>query len=316
MLIEIQSAGCHIHIVNGVLEVIPGRSGRESGQSPYRVPPADVTGVLVEAPQTTLSAAALVALAAQGVRVVLCDDRHQPALELHPADGAVSAPGVALLKAQIQLRGDTCRRLWREVARAKIRLQAATLDALADGDGGVRLRRLAEAVKPGDPDNREAAAAQVYWPALMGKGFCRGEAGDPVNARLNYGYAILRSTVLRSLHEARLHPGFGLHHTNGDNAGSLADDLMEPYRPAVDGLVHRLGAEFVDRDLTPAVKRHLAELAGYPVLMNGQWMRLANAVLETCRSLAAILRRERKALALPQALGHPKECPKPGAPCG
>lgn len=316
MLIEIRSPGCHVHIVNGLLEVVPGRTGREAGQSPFRVPPGDVTGVVVEAPQTTLSAAALVALAAEGVRVLLCDDRHQPALELQPADGSGSAHGVALLKAQILLRQDTRKRLWRDVTRAKIRLQAEALDALVGGDGAARLRRIADAVKPGDPDNREAAASQIYWPALMGRGFRRGVDGDSINARLNYGYAILRSIVLRALHESSLHPGFGLHHSNRDNPGSLADDLMEPYRPAVDSLVYFIRTDDAGHSLTPACKQHLAELSGYPVYLNGQWMRLANAVTDTCRSHAAVLRRERKALELPQSLGRPEKCPTPGAPCG
>ncbi|HEY0835027.1 MAG TPA: type II CRISPR-associated endonuclease Cas1 [Azospirillum sp.] len=316
MLIEIRSPGCHVHVVNGILEVVPGRTGREAGQSPFRIPPADVTGFVVEAPQTTLTSAALVALAEEGVRVVLCDDRHRPALEVQRADGAGSAQAAALLKAQILLRSDTRKRLWREVAKAKIRLQAETLDVLACGNGTTRLRRLAEAIRPGDPDNREAAAAQVYWTALMGREFRRDAAECPTNARLNYGYAILRSVMLRALHGAGLHPSFGLHHSNRDNPGSLADDLMEPYRPAVDRLVHFIGIENTDQELTPACKRHLAELPGYPVLLNGQWMRLANAVAETCRSHVAVLRRETKVLALPHMLGRPEQCPTPGAPCG
>ena len=38
-------------------------------------------------------------------------------------------------------------------------------------------------------------------------------------------------------------PAFGIFHRNRYNAFPLADDVMEPYRPYVDELVHRLHAD-------------------------------------------------------------------------
>ena len=54
---------------------------------------------------------------------------------------------------------------------------------------------------------------------------------------LNYGYAILRAVVARSLAISGLLPTLGIHHHNRYNAYCLAGDVMEPYRPYVDGLV-------------------------------------------------------------------------------
>lgn len=315
MMIEITTAGCHVGISNGLLEV------QSRGGAPYRLPPAEVTRLVVETPHTTVTAAALLALAEAGVAVLFCDGRHRPGAEVFSALGSGSGLRAELLRAQVLLRADTRRRLWKQVVRAKLLRQAETLDLLADGRGAARLRHLAREVAPGDPANREAAGAQVYWSTLLGPGFQRcahtGETGGAGNALLDYGYAILRAVTLRALHAAGLHPAFGIHHASADNPGNLADDLLEPYRPAVDRLVVTLLRD-AERPmgLSPTLKLRLAELPGYPVGLAGQEMRLANAMLETCRGHALILRREARRAVLPDRLGGPDQCPMPGAPCG
>jgi CRISPR-associated protein Cas1 len=60
---------------------------------------------------------------------------------------------------------------------------------------------------------------------------------------LNYGYAVLRAATARAIVSAGLHPSLSVHHRSGGDALALADDLMEPFRPAVDLIVHRLMVE-------------------------------------------------------------------------
>ena len=57
---------------------------------------------------------------------------------------------------------------------------------------------------------------------------------------LNYGYTILRGRVLTRVISAGLSPTLSLFHRNRSNAFALVDDLMEPFRPAVDYMVYRL----------------------------------------------------------------------------
>lgn len=54
------------------------------------------------------------------------------------------------------------------------------------------MEELAARVVSNDADNREAEGARLYFPALFGKGFTRGEENG-VNGMLNYAYAIVRS---------------------------------------------------------------------------------------------------------------------------
>ena len=52
------------------------------------------------------------------------------------------------------------------------------------------------------------------------------------------GYGVVRSAIARKLVVTGFHPTFGIHHDSQLNAFNLADDLIEPYRPMVDLVVH------------------------------------------------------------------------------
>ena len=86
-------------------------------------------------------------------------------------------------------------------------------------------------------DYYEALAAKEYF-SLYHKGLNR-RVEDPINSRLNYGYAVVRSAIARKLVSTGFHPTFGIHHDSQLNAFNLADDLIEPYRAMVDLVVHQ-----------------------------------------------------------------------------
>src|SRR4029077_9623439 len=62
-------------------------------------------------------------------------------------------------------------------------------------------------------------------------------AANPVNAMLNYLYAVLESETRLALAALGLDPGLGLLHTDAPSRDSLACDVMEPVRPQVDEYV-------------------------------------------------------------------------------
>ena len=61
-------------------------------------------------------------------------------------------------------------------------------------------------VLSGDSDNREGAAAKIYWQQMFGEQFIRNRNGRYPNSILNYGYTILRAAVTRSLLGSGLFP--------------------------------------------------------------------------------------------------------------
>lgn len=60
---------------------------------------------------------------------------------------------------------------------------------------------------------------------------------DPLNALLNYGFALLEAETQIACLSIGLHPGLGIFHADKDGRASSVYDLMEPNRPIVDRLV-------------------------------------------------------------------------------
>jgi CRISPR-associated protein Cas1 len=91
--------------------------------------------------------------------------------------------------------------------------------------------------------------------------FRRHRFGEPPNNLLNYGYAVLRAIVARSLVASGLLTAVGIHHRNKYNPYCLADDIMEPFRPYVDELVYSLADEKNDlEEITPELKGRLLNI--------------------------------------------------------
>ena len=81
-------------------------------------------------------------------------------------------------------------------------------------------------------DYNEALSAKEYF-SHYHDGLNR-RVDDPINSRLNYGYAVVRGYIARTLVATGFHPTFGLHHDSQLNSFNLADDLIEPFRAIVD----------------------------------------------------------------------------------
>lgn len=128
------------------------------------------------------------------------------------------------------------------------------------------MRVWAVEVRSGDADNTEARAAAYYWKNLFPTipNFVRDREGIPPNNLLNYGYAILRAVIARSLVGSGLLPTLGIHHHNRYNAYCLADDIMEPYRPYVDQLV--ISIMNTETDYSELTKDIKMKLLGIPMI--------------------------------------------------
>lgn len=240
-VVEVTGTKRHLSLYRGFM-VIKGEEG-ELG----RVALDDIGVVMAAGYGITMSNELLVALAGRGAGFVVCDQRMQPSAWLLPISGHHLQS--RRMQKQLEVGKALKKRMWQKVIQGKICFQAEVLAAVQVPYEGVA--NMARDVRSGDPDNIEAQAARRYWPLLMGKAFRREPQSDFVNAMLNYGYTILRSCTARAVAAAGLHPSLGIHHHGPGNPFCLADDLMEPFRPAVDLVVlslHRQGREELDRD--------------------------------------------------------------------
>lgn len=250
-IIDIATDGRHLSRDRGFLKV--SEDGVEIGRTPLD----QIAAVIVHAHGTTWSTSLLTELAGRGAPVVLCAANHSPKSVLMPLEGH-HLQG-ARMRAQWQAKAPLIKQAWKQVVTAKVRMQAAALDAI--GEPPAPLLMMVRKITSGDSTNIEAQAARHYWPRLMGPDFRRDTGAGDENGLLNYGYTVLRATTARAVVAAGLHPTIGLFHANRSNAFALADDLMEPFRPLVDCAVRSIvtsrGSD-VDTDAKQALARLIA----------------------------------------------------------
>jgi CRISPR-associated endonuclease Cas1 len=192
----------------------------------------------------------------------------------------------------------------RRVLALKVEGQLEVLDGLPDGTQ-VEARRpvewaLSEIKTAGDLDAllwAESQAAAGYWQAwaALPARFPSREAAklpehwrtfgqraslitggprtatNPANAIVNYLYALLEAETILACYAVGLDPGLGIFHTDRRDRASLALDLMEAARPAVDAYLLALltqrtlsAREFVETRegacrITPRLAEQLAE---------------------------------------------------------
>lgn len=118
-------------------------------------------------------------------------------------------------------------------------------------DGGQLLRSLATQVRSGDPNNIEGQAAREYWHHMFPEEQFRRFPGygEGRNTQLDYAYTILRGFLIKSICSAGLSPTIGIHHHSASNYFCLADDLIEPFRPAIDYGISQLPDRPLDSEL-------------------------------------------------------------------
>ena len=221
-----------------------------------KVPIDDVGVLLLSSQQITLSKNVLNALCENGCITILCGKNYAPESMVMPVAGHYMM--TKILTDQIEATEPFKKRIWQQIVIAKITNQAKSLVINGFEEDSRLIFKIAGMVKSGDSENREAYAARMYWKSLFGGDFIRDKDGEGINSFLNYGYAVLRSSMARAICSAGLLPSLGVHHDNKTNQFCLVDDLMEVYRPIVDCVVFNLYREG-ETELTPQNKKTLAK---------------------------------------------------------
>lgn len=284
-----------------VVVTYPQSNTLEATTPTQRTLPIEDVGILIlDHHQITITVALLQKLMDSNVVVITCDERHMPSALTLPLEGHTTQN--ERYRAQISASQPLTKQLWQQTVTCKIENQAAVIREVT-GILPKNLMHWATSVKSGDPDNYEARAAAYYWVNVFEEQpeFRRGRIGLEPNNLLNYGYAILRAIVARSLVAAGLLPTLGIHHHNRYNAYCLADDIMEPYRPYVDRVVLDIIAHGEEiNELSKAVKQRLLVIPNIDVTINGKRSPLMVAAQTTASSLAKCYEGDLRRIAYPQ----------------
>ena len=294
----------------------------EAGERRGTVPVKLVDRCVIHGAQTRLDTGVLMKLAEAGVTTVIMSPRQQRrvALVLGPQHNDAA---IRLAQSARVMDDAFCRQWALDVVRAKLARQRRTLLTLQTQRPDARkplfdalqtLGSIASALTCATKDGgtppsldslrgHEGAAARAYFaglagvmpPALLFSGRNRRPPRDPVNACLSLGYTLLHAQAVQACTVAGLDPLLGFYHRPAFGRESLASDLIEPLRPALDLWVwelvrsRTLREEHFSHDKGACLLGKAGRQAFYAGWETGSkvWRRW----LQTqCRRLAAVLR--------------------------
>jgi len=263
------------------------------------IPIEDVGVVVLDNKQITITHALLNKLIENNAAVITCDDHHMPSSLFMPVAGNTTQ--CERFAVQINASVPLKKQLWQQTIQQKIMNQGWLLKNA--GYTSDNMTEWVRNVKSDDAEYHEARAAAYYWSRIFSgyiMDFKRGREEPDPNNLLNYGYAILRAVVARSLVATGLLPTLGIHHRNRYNAYALADDIMEPYRPFVDKIVLEIIAEKpLTYDLNPEMKKRLLAIPVLDVIIDGQTSPLMIAMQRTASSVYFCFSGEQRKLLYP-----------------
>lgn len=294
-IVEIFEENRYLSLDRGFLDV------SSHGNSIGKVPLDDIAVLLLSAQSVSMSKYLLGELAERNCLVVLCGKNYAPVALQIPITGNFQQASV--IKSQIEASIPLKKNIWKSVVISKIENQAKVLQNIGKTQGTKILDLISKSVLSGDSNNREAYAARMYWKQLFGETFTRDKNLEGINAMLNYGYAIVRSSMVRAICCSGLIPSLGIHHDNSLNPACLADDLFEPFRPLVDLIVYSLKQEGFEK-VCPETKKRLTNVLWIKVKTSEGFSPLFQAQQYYALSFVKCIKSKKPNIQIPQWEGN------------
>lgn len=241
------------------------------GENTKRVFIDEIDILIIENPAVSMTGCLLSELTKRKVRIIFCDEKHNPYGELHPYYGSHDNS----LKIRRQITWDDMHKksIWTCIVGEKIKNQSRLLYKQNHIEQSHMLNEYAAEIEFDDETNREGHAAKVYFNALFGKDFSRGRE-CPLNAALNYGYSLILSAFNRTICENGYLTQIGISHNNMYNPFNLSCDLMEPFRIVIDEAVLSMELTEFNRD----AKYNLISIYNNTYKIDGSEQSMLNAI--------------------------------------
>ncbi len=249
------------------------------GDTTKRVFLDEIGVIVIENPAVSITGCLIQELASRKIKVIFCDNKRNPTAELMTLHGSHDCS--QKIRFQIGWSEDIKGAVWSEIVSEKIRKQSCLLKEIGQNEKAELLKKYISEVEHCDATNREGHAAKVYFNALFGSDFSRGDSGNIINSALNYGYSILLSYVNREICANGYLTQLGIFHSNMFNQFNLGCDLMEPFRVFVDRFV--LHHEY--RQFSTDEKHDLLTVFQQTVIIDDRHQVLSNALKIYVRSV-------------------------------
>ncbi len=238
---------------------------------------SELATVIIESTAVSITACLLIELIKRKIKVIFCDEKHNPCAELLSYYGSHDTS--AKIRAQIVWREDTKISVWTCIVADKIRKQRDNLIRI-NHPAAELLTQYIDDISLNDETNREGHAAKVYFNAMFGMEYSRGQE-IPINAALNYGYAVILAAVNREITANGYLTQLGIFHDNIFNPFNFGSDLMEPLRTIIDWRVYNMRPEKFETE----EKKYLLEIFKGMVMIDDCSQYLDNAIKIYCKSV-------------------------------
>ena len=188
-IVSIDSPQCSLTCRNGQLIC-------RTDEGERKLPLEDVASIIITSFSASIHSQLFLEAAKQGVALIICETFRPVSLVL-PANRSTDT---LLTRAVLKLSPLHLSHLWRATVDAKCLNQSTLAEHLAPEDTALEsLREAARSRKV----HKEAVCAKLFW-QIYGRsqgdpGFARERNQEGLNSLLNYGYAVLLSTVLQKL---------------------------------------------------------------------------------------------------------------------
>lgn len=262
-----------------------------------KIPLSDIWVIIIDNPQVSITASLMGQVNDAGIGVLFCGSNHMPNGLALPI-GAHSRHA-EIVEHQLAISKPLRNQLWAKIVRRKIENQARALEFCGGKPCDVKkILSYARDVQSNDKTHREGAAASEYFSKLLPYG---SRWTGLMTAPLNFGYAILRTGIAQCAVSHGWLVSRGIHHHSAENAFNLLDDLIEPFRAAVDLMVVK---ENILAPLSRMNKETLTKVTSVLVLLDDKEMPVQTAIDVYCESLRrAIELKDSDQLLLPTLIG-------------
>lgn len=231
---------------------------------------SEINTLVIDTTIVSITAILLCELMDRKIKVLFCDERHNPKGEVVQYYGSHNTS--KKIMSQIKWKNHIKDEIWEEIIKQKIYNESYILQKY-EKENYDKLLGYIEDVELGDKTNREEHAAKVYFNSLFGMNFTR-DGSCEINSALDYGYAILLSSFNKEIVANGYLTQLGIHHKNEFNYFNFSSDLMEPFRPIIDDIVYFNKDNYFDKDF----KLKLINVLNTKVNINNGNYYLPNAI--------------------------------------
>ncbi len=236
----------------------------------------EISVLILESTAISLTSALISELVKNDVKIIFCDEKHNPESEVCSYYGSYNCSKKILRQLNWSMEAKAT--VWQKIIQLKIYNQKTFLNQLGFASQASMLEGYLQETQLGDTTNREGHAAKVYFNCLFGTEHTR-RAETFYNGALNYGYSILLSCVNREVVKNGYLTQLGIWHCGEFNEFNLSCDIMEPFRILVDRIVYSLNEN------EPNFKIKILDIFNTQIKIDGKLQYFENALSIYCQSV-------------------------------